>query len=307
MTDYIIKIINKYKSPSRLIDFKTFRNEFKELSNKELIERIHRLYPTVDEDTRIKFIILLNKLGDKHHFNTIENYFISDEDAEVRIEAAKLLAFNYQGKRAIKPLVWVIKKEDNLDVKFAALRLLVAFSYKEAFRDFIIETLKDLFKSKNARLKMEVIQSLGILEVKSACKDLIALLGRDLNLVALRAIQALGNIRCIRAVPFLVKYLGWESHDFWNISFNALIKILGEATEELLVNELDRLEGEPDNRKTLLLKKGLIKGLGEIGSRQQAPSLLKLVESEHISLRNEAKSALDKIDPQWRSRRSSTS
>jgi HEAT repeat protein len=290
-----------------LIDSKSFLDKFDDLSEPELIERLHRLYPTVDKKTRIKFLVLLNKLGDNSHFDTIENYFISDEDAEVRIEAAKLLAFNYKRKRAIKPLIWVIKNEENRDVKFTALRLLVALSYKEKFRDTIIETLKELLTSKNAKLKMEVIQSLALLNVKSASKKLLSLLGTDKNLVKLRAIQALGELKSIRAVPFLVKYLGRESEDFWHFSFNALKKILGNDLEDLLINRLEYLENRSESENKIALKRGIIKALGEIGSKIHKKALLKLAESEFMSIRKEAESALDKIDPQWRSNKSPTS
>jgi HEAT repeat protein len=290
-----------------LLDSKSFLDEFDDLSETELIERLHRLYPTVDKDTRIKFLLLLNQLGDNSHFDTIENYFISDEDAEVRIEAAKLLAFNYERKRAIEPLIWVINNEKDLDVKFTALRLLVALAYKEQFRETIVETLKELLKSKRAKLKMEAIQSLGLLKEKSASRQLISLLETDKNLVKLRAIKALGDIKSIRAVPFLVKYLGKESKDLWHFSFKALQKILGNKLENLLINRLERLEKRRENENKIPLKRGIIKALGEIGNKTHRGSLLKHLESEFLSVRKEAKSALDKIDPQWRRNKSSTS
>lgn len=291
-----------------MFDSKSFLNKFDDLSDTELIERLHRLYPTVGKDARIKFLILLNELGDNTHFDTIENYFISDEDTEVRIEAAKLLAFNYKRKKAIEPLIWVVKNEEDLDVKFTALRLLVALSYKEQFRKPIIEMLKTLLTSKRAKLKMEAIQSLGLLHEKSVCKELISFLATDKNLVKLRAIQALGDLKCMRAVPFLVKNLGSDSQDLWHFSFNALKKIVGNDLEELLLNRLERLEQKkPGSEKVLPLKKGIIKCLGEIGNKSHRKSLLKLLNSEFMSLRKEAKTALNKIDPQWKSHKRSTS
>lgn len=289
-----------------MLDSKSFLDEFDDLSSTELIERLHRLYPTVDKNTRIKFLVLLNKLGDSSHFDTIENYFISDEDTKVRIEAAKLLAFNYEKKRAIKPLIWVIKNERDLDVKFIALRLLVALAYKEQFRETIVETLKDLLKSRRSKLKMEAIQSLGLLKEKSASKQLISLLETDKNLVKLRAIQALGDIKSIQAVPFLVKNLGKESKDLWHFSFKALKKILGTKLEDLLINRLERLERRLDNENKIPLKRGIIKALGEIGNKTHRKPLLQHLESEFMSVRQEAKSALDKIDPQWRNHKRST-
>jgi len=291
-----------------MFDSKSFLNKFDDLSNTELIERLHRLYPTVSKDARIKFLILLNELGDNTHFDTIENYFISDEDAEVRIEAAKLLAFNYKRQKAIEPLIWVVKNEEDLNVKFTALRLLVALSYKEKFREPIIEMLKNLLTDKRAKLRMEAIQSLGLLHEKSVCKELISFLATDKNLVKLRAIQALGELKCMRAVPFLVKNLGRDSQDLWHFSFDALKKIVGNDLEELLLNRLERLEQKkPESEKLIPLKKGIIKCLGEIGNKSHRKSLVKLLNSEFMSLRKEAKTALNKIDPQWKSHKRSTS
>ncbi|HEY0087214.1 MAG TPA: HEAT repeat domain-containing protein, partial [Candidatus Lokiarchaeia archaeon] len=95
----------------------------------EVIKQLHELYSlTEDKKVRIRILELLNQLSDKAHFNEIESYFISDEDPYVRIEAAKLLAFNYEDKKAIKPLIWVIENEVAKDVKKTALRLLVALA-----------------------------------------------------------------------------------------------------------------------------------------------------------------------------------
>ena len=75
--------------------------DLNKLSKSEAIERLHGLYSIADaKNARIKILEKLNELQDKTHFNEIENYFISDEDPEVRIEAAKLLAFNYNEKKS---------------------------------------------------------------------------------------------------------------------------------------------------------------------------------------------------------------
>ncbi|MBD3194449.1 MAG: hypothetical protein GF317_05290, partial [Candidatus Lokiarchaeota archaeon] len=94
-----------------MIDPDSLLKQLKGIGKEELIERLHKIYPTVDKKTRIKFLTLLNTMHDNTHFDVIENYFISDEDPEVRIEAAKCLAFNHTGKRAIEPLIWVINNE----------------------------------------------------------------------------------------------------------------------------------------------------------------------------------------------------
>jgi len=284
-----------------LIDAESFLNEFKDLSKDELIKRIHNLYPRVDEPTRIKFLTLLNAMQDNKHFDKVENYFISDSNPEVRVEAARLLAFNYHGKKAIKPLIWVIKNEEDFDVRLTAIRLLVALSYMSKFDHIIVDTLIDLLKCKDPKIKTEVIQSIGILKIKSAHKELISLLGSSKKkLVKIRAIQALGELKCLKAIPLLIENLGNESNDLWHFSFHALKKIVGRDLRDLLIEKLKELENKEENYKQSLLKKGIIKTLGEIGNKNQIDLLLNLLDDEHYWVRNEVKHALEKIEPKWR-------
>jgi len=283
-----------------LIDPDALLNELDNIGRPELIERLHKIYPTTDKEIRIKFLTLLNKLRDNSHFEKVENYFISDEDPEVRIEAAKLLAFNYNGKKAIKPLIWVIENEMDLDVRLAALRLLVALWHREEFKDKIEETLLELLKSKEPKLKMEVIQSIGILKIKTATEELLTLLQSDKKLVKIRAIQTIGKLESIKAVPFLIENLRTESYDIWFYSFNALKKTLGDELPELIINKLKHIKQKEDTYQKALLEKGLIKVLGEIGDKQNSELILEFLNSDYYWLSNEAKQALDKIDPKWR-------
>lgn len=288
-----------------MIDADSFLNEFKDLSKDELIERIHKLYTIVDDTTRIKFLNLLNKLQDNTHFDKVENYFISDSNPEVKVEAAKLLAFNYEGMKAIKPLIWVIENEKSLDVRLTAIRLLVALSCTGKFDDVIHNILKDLLASKEYRIKMEVIESIEILQITSAFEDLISLLGSsEKNVLKTKIIRALGELKCERAIPFLVDHLGKESFDLWYFSFHALKNILGEKLLEILVRELKQLMGQ-ENEKELtytqtLRLKGIIQAIGMIGTENEARKLIKLVKHDQYWVQDEVIKALDKIEPQWR-------
>ena len=98
--------------------------DLNKIGRNEAINRLHNLYSVADnQKTRIRILEILNNLHDNFHFEEIENYFISDEDPAVRMEAAKLLAFNYNKKKAIKPLIWVLENEKKTDVKYTALSL----------------------------------------------------------------------------------------------------------------------------------------------------------------------------------------
>jgi HEAT repeat protein len=284
-----------------LIDPDSILNELENVGRPELIERLHKIYPTTDKETRIKFLTLLNRLRDNQHFDKVENYFISDEDAEVRIEAAKLLAFNYNCKKAIKPLIWVIENELDLDVQLTALRLLVALWHRDEFKDKIRDTLLEFLKSREPKLKMEVIQSIGILKIKSAAEELIALLHADKKLIKLRAIQAIGKLGSIKAVPFLIESLGSESYDVWYFAFNALQKILDDKLSDLLIEKLKHtMKKEEEDYETALLQKGIIRALGEIGKKEVMGLISDFLESNYYFLESEAKQALGKIDSEWK-------
>lgn len=282
-----------------MIDPDSLLNELENVGRPELIDRLHKIYPTTDKETRIKFLTLLNKLRDNNHFDKVENYFISDEDSEVRIEAAKLLAFNYNGKKAIKPLIWVIENEKDLDVQLTALRLLVALWHRDEFKDKIKETLLEVLKTREPKLKMEVVQSLGILKMKSAKEELISLLHADEKLVKIRAIQAIGKLESIKAVPFLIDNLGTESYDIWYFSFNALKKILNGKLSNLLVKKLKNVKKKEDTYDNALLQKGIIRALGELGKKDFTELIKDFLESDYYWVSEEAKQALEKIDPDW--------
>jgi len=282
-----------------LIDPDSLLNELENVGRPELIERLHKIYPTTDKETRIKFLTLLNKLRDNKHFDKVENYFISDEDSEVRIEAAKLLAFNYNGKKAIKPLIWVIENEKDLDVQLTALRLLVALWHRDEFKDKIKETLLEVLKTREPKLKMEVVQSFGILKIKTATEELISLLHADEKLVKIRAIQAVGKLESIKAVPFLIDNLGTESYDIWYFSFKSLKKILNGKLSNLLVKKLKNIQKKKDTYENALLQKGIIRALGKLGKKEFAELIKEFLDSDYYWVKEEAKQALEKIDPNW--------
>lgn len=283
-----------------MIDPDSLLKELENVGKPELIERLHKIYPTTDKETRIKFLTLLNKLKDNTHFDKVENYFISDEDAEVRIEAAKLLAFNYTGEKAIKPLIWVIDNEKDLDVRLTALRLLVALWHRDQFKEKIKETLLELLKTREPKLRMEVVQSLGILKIKSATEELISLLHDDKKLVKIRVIQTLGKLESTKAVPFLIENLGTESYDIWYFSFNSLKKILDGKLSDLLVKKLKQVKKKERNYDNALLLKGIIRALGEVGNKEFTELIIEFLDSDYYWLTDVAKQSLDKIDPQWR-------
>jgi len=264
----------------------------------EVIKQLHELYSlTEDKKVRIRILELLNQLSDKAHFNEIESYFISDEDPYVRIEAAKLLAFNYEDKKAIKPLIWVIENEVAKDLKNTALRLLVALAQvKKEHLKVVVEILKKILKSRDDQFKMEAIESLGILEELSSIDDLINELDSNNKLIRIRAIKALEHLKSEKAIPHLLRQLSIESLDVWKTAFIALKNVCGNSTIDYLLQMLSETENSSDQESLL---RGIIKVLGQLEDKNAILPLLNLLKTNNRLLKSEIIEALDKIDKNW--------
>lgn len=282
--------------------------DLNKMSKSEAIERLHNLYSIADaKKTRIKILETLNDLQDNTHFEEIENYFISDEDPDVRIEAAKLLAFNYNDKKAkaIRPLIWVLENEKKNEIKFTAIRLLVPLAYREEYRTLIIKSLKDVLKSRDDNLKMEAAESLGFLKENSAANDLVEMLKSSNKQVRICAIEALGNLNHFpeMAIPHLLDNLGLDSYYVWRFAFDALKKKLGDnlLIDRLLII-LEETKNNDDNITIGYLRRGVIKALGELGDKRAITLLINSLKDWHYWVKEEAIDALDKIEPLWKTK-----
>ncbi|MFW9898720.1 MAG: HEAT repeat domain-containing protein [Candidatus Thorarchaeota archaeon] len=275
--------------------------DLNKIGRSEAIERLHNLYTVADnKKTRMRILEILNDLKDNSHFKEIENYFISDEDPDVRMEAAKLLAFNYNKKKAIKPLIWVIENEKKPDVKYTALNLLVPLAERKEFRRTIIESLKKALTSNDDRLKMYAAESLGYLNETSSANILLEMLNSSSKLVRIRVIQALGNLRNKRAIFPLIENLGLGSFDVWEYALDALKKIVNNET--LIELLLQALEDTAENNNKIdigYLRRGIIKALGELGNERAIALLINALKDWYDWVREEAILALDKIEPDW--------
>ena len=278
--------------------------DLEKIGNSECIQRLHNLYSGTDKPKiRQRILTMLNKLEDNTHFDDVENYFLSDEDSQVRIEAAKLLAFNYDKARAIRPLIWVFENFENEpeeQIRITALRLLVALAYKKEFRNLIIETLNKLLRGHDDKLKQEAIESLGILKEPSANSCLRELLNSPKLSVRARAIKALGEIGNKEMAPDIIKNLGHEGSDIWSISFEALKKMLNGNIFETLVKTLQVAEQKPKDRESASLRRGIIRALGKLNDPKATKILIHSLEDEFYWVRWEAIEALDRINPKWK-------
>ncbi|TFG07027.1 MAG: hypothetical protein EU539_06025 [Promethearchaeota archaeon] len=285
-------------------------NKIRKKEKNEAIEKLHDLYTAADDKrTRIKILRLLNEIKDNTHFEKIENYFISDEDPDVRIEAAKLLAFHYskQKNRAVSPLIWVLENETKQEIKLTALQLLVPLAQKKEYREKIIQSLKKMLFHEDDKLKMEAAQALGFLKEKSAINELSALLKSPNRQVRIRATQALTELKDFipqsKIIPLLIENLGQNSYDLWKYSFEALKQF---KVKEVLITDLIRIlentEQNNDIEKIAYLRQGVIRALGELESKRAIQFIINALKDWHYWVNDEATIALDKIEPNWKKR-----
>jgi HEAT repeat protein len=272
-------------------------NEIDRLGRKEVIEQLHKLYIISETASRKRILEILNKLEDVNHFELIENYFISEENPEVRIEAAQLLASNYKETEATQPLIWVLENEPTNEIKYIALKLLVELGYREEQLKKTVEILKRDLKSKSDNIKIEAAKSLGLLEVKSAVEDLIASLNTYNKRVRIQVIETLGVLKDEKAIHVLIPFLSTTSQDLWTTNFNALKNILAEKLPFLLIQILKETD---DSVGHGFIRLGIIKALRKLKEKKAILSLIDLLEDHYYWVRWEAVKALDDLEPEWR-------
>lgn len=280
--------------------------DLNKLRRNEAIKKLHSIYSVAeDKNTRIKILEKLNELKDNTHYEQVENYFISEEDLDVKMEAAKLLAFNYNKvkAKAVKPLIWVLENEKRNEIKHIALRLLVPLAYRSEYRTFIVESLKRILESKNDPLKIEAAEALGFLKEDSVANDLVEMLKSSNKQMRISAIEALNNLNIFpkKAVPLLLDNLELGSYDVWRFAYNTLRKKLSRNNfTNKLLNILEDTEKNDKDIKIGYKRRGIIKALGEIGNKKAIPLLINSLKDWHDWVREEALNALDKIDPNWK-------
>ncbi len=284
--------------------FKQLLNNLDKLDRNEALEQLHSYYSLAKTSKeRIKILEILNEFGDHTHYSEIESYFVSDEDPEVKIEAAKLLAFNYSDKKAIQPMIWVLNNESKMEVKLTAIRLLTAYISKKNFYNDIVFAINNQLLSEDKYMIIEAAESISIIGDSHFESNLIKSLDHKDKLVRGKIIQALGDIESTKSIPFILRNLSLSSLDLWNHAFVALQALTtAETLEKLLLKGIERLDtcGSLRREEIIDLTRGFVKALGELRSIDSIPTLLKLLAKNDYLLRREIISALNLIDFSWK-------
>lgn len=242
----------------------------------------------------------MNRLSDNSHFELFESYLLSDEDYSVRMEAAKVLLFNYNTKRAISPLLWIYEHEKHSKIKAEILKFFIVIAKKDPrYLGKVKEMIKKGLKSRSVQLKLEAIEGCGVLNLESFTPHLITSLETSKTAIQMRAMEALKKLKSKDAVPHLIKKLDGTRLDIWQLALNSLKKIEDGNLENILI---DTLENIKQSEKLRNLKKGLIKALGNLGNTDSLKLLIKFLDIDDFELRKTAESALEQIHPKWKTK-----
>ncbi|MFX1314973.1 MAG: hypothetical protein ACFE9T_03860 [Promethearchaeota archaeon] len=102
-----------------------------------------------DENLRIESIKSLEKVGifNERTFSMMENILISDSNADLRNIAAKVIQKKFSNEKALIPLGWAIKYENNYCCQITMLKTIEKINSKEA-KAVLINQLKKIKKIK---------------------------------------------------------------------------------------------------------------------------------------------------------------
>ncbi|MGV9172462.1 MAG: HEAT repeat domain-containing protein [Promethearchaeia archaeon] len=269
------------------------------MEREEKIVKLHDLYSKTDEiKERRRILEILNRLSDEMHFEKFESYLLSDEDPMVRIEAAKILLFNYDIHKVIDPLLWIYEHDANIKLKCEILRFFIVLAEKNSkYIPKVKELLSIAIESKEISLKTEAICGFSALHLESSVSQIIKVLKSPNRMVQISALEALKDLRSKKTVSHLIRKLDSPRSDLWMLALNALKEIEKDNLGFLLMDTLKKLK---NSTKIKNLKKGLIKALGILGRSDASELLLEFLEVDDYELRKTTELALDKITPKWR-------
>ncbi len=158
-----------------------------------------------------------------------------------------------------------------------------------------IEPLLQLIKKKsNPEVRILAIESLGRMKTTKAVPGLIAVL-KDKNMkIKSSAAEALGRIKARQAVPHLITALSSEDQDVGSSAAWALFRIADPITEQALIQVFRDKKNNNDTRKWIALALGEIKSQKAVSYLIEAFQ----EEKEHAGIRDNIASSLGKIkDP----------
>ncbi len=167
--------------------------------------------------------------------------FLRDTDPDIRIFIADILGHS-KSLKAVPALCEALLKDPEVNVRYQAAMSLGNLGYSEAV-DALQQAMLD-----EEWVQFSVVEAL----VKIRAHDVVGMLVRHLEtcsvLVASVIIEALGEVKNIKAVPLLLSYLEKANPVLHHKAVKSIIQILGEGSLSLLSpKDQTRLKGYLDS------------------------------------------------------------
>ncbi len=156
--------------------------------------------------------------------------FLRDIDPDIRIFIADILG--HAGSiKAVPLLCEALLKDPEVNVRYQAAMSLGNLGYAEA-----VDALKNAMHDEEW-VQFSVVEALVKIRAHNTVDMLVAHLSKCSLLVASVIIDALGEVRNIKAVPLLLGYIEKANPVLHNKAVKAIIQILGEGSLALLSKE----------------------------------------------------------------------
>jgi HEAT repeat protein len=189
--------------------------------------------------------------------------------------------FGKIGEPAVIPVIGRLKSEEKDETKLA-IRVLGEIKDNRA-----VKPLTGLLDREDYNIRSHVCESLGKIADTTAFDDVSLRMQDSVEVVRKSAAVALGRLKIVRAVPYLVRGLSDVHFSVRMSSANSLVEI-GEPAAKPLLFLLDH-SGPP----TLHLA---IESLGRLKNKQAVTPLLEMLKDEDWATRAFAVEALSEID-----------
>lgn len=250
------------------------------------IDSLIKSLESKDSEVRITAIKKLGKSNDKRAVEPLIEVLKKDENDRVRAESVEALGF-LGDKRAVEPLIYALKYDDSRSVHWEVARAFETIRAKEAYQP-LIEEFNNVITRQWRDSAHHVASAIGNTRDPRAYDFLTKeILDKKTYHPFIRsgAAVGLGKLGDKRAVEILIGML--EEHD--PAAYGAADG-LGLLKDKRAVKPLiDALDKEAEHRSHIA------EALGEIGDKRAAEPLINLLRDSRSYTRDKAVEALGKI------------
>ena len=274
--DSLINILNS----QNLMVLRRAAEALGRIGHKKALKPLLKLLEKDEPELELKVIEALGRLGDSSAVEAI-CAGLKSNNPEIRLITAKAL-LNFSDERAVKPLIDIIKKDKNLEIKRIAI---MALGMTKS--PYALKFLLDLYDRGLPELYRAILEALIEMRSKKAIPAFLQSLASKEPDIKFLAVRGLGKTGHKKSIPPLLDMLGDKD---WRVK-SETIRALGrlealEALEELKVFL---------HHKRSYIRKVTVGALGNMGS-PSAPLLKEALYDSHNYVRFKASEFLDKME-----------